>query len=169
MSDAEFEWNDDDFFDQENDNSEEEEEEEKGDNIASFGAYRDMGAEGRMGGVMDEDLELNIMDNPFATNNIKLDPKTKFTLQFLDVIKEYEGVFRFTETDLKTMKQTIHTLSFIHLKNALAFVFGYYLFKSTFSAVNVNVVKKYIQPGNTVVGMTQVIKYARFWENMLST
>lgn len=137
--------------------------EQQPDNIAEFGAYRDIGAEGRLGGVMDEDIDINRIEG--AQNQI-LDPKSIFTLRMLEELALLSDRLVLNDQDVKALKQGIHGLHFIRLKNALAYIIGYYLYKHENASANVSVIKNLLKnelSDDKHVTMYECLKYGRYW------
>jgi hypothetical protein len=143
------------------DNEEDLQDPEYTDNIVEFGAFRDMGAEGRIGGVMDEDLDINLLDTAYHQ---KLDAKTVFSLQLKDNLNRLTQPLNLSETDVKTLKLGIDDLHFLRFKNALAYILGYYLSLYDIydiSPSKVNVARRYIEDEKVTLPM--VLKYGRYW------
>lgn len=144
-----------------------EEEEEPTDNIAEFGAYRDIGAEGRLGGVIDEDVEINIIE---GAKNQKLDPKSIFTLQLKEDLALLADRLRLSDSDIKILKQGVHRLYFIRLKNALAYILGYYLHIHQNNKIHLNVIKSLLANewrDDKHVTLYECLKYGRYWSTQI--
>lgn len=143
-------------------------EQEEKDNIAEFGAYRDLGPEGRLGGAYDEDLNLHIpLDKEGNVDRTRIDDRTKFALDLLDVLKEYNETFlHLGGQQIKFLKQEVDSLHFIRLKNALPYVLGYFIFFHNFSKSKIRVISSLIKEDKNLT-MFEILKYARYWQNKL--
>jgi hypothetical protein len=156
-----------------------EDEDEKGyreyddDNIVEF-SFKDIGADARVGGPMDEDLDL-----PMGTQDVfdirtkaKIEPDVLFKLEVANILKRDD--LGLTADNKSTIKKNIKKMNMIKYKNPLTYVFGFYIATDMRSnnyidnrmKEKIKYVKQNIQTEEDI-SMQNVIKYARWWRNIL--
>lgn len=151
-----------DYGDDKSEREEEEEEEEYNfedeKNIVNF-AFKDIGDQGRAGGVVDEDLDIRILETTYRK---ALDPKTKFSLGVLDAIKNV-GSLLMGKPELKQLKLMIHKdeVPLIAWKNPTAYVYGYYVHSILNDRSAIQMRLKTIQQHDTNINAFDVVKYAK--------
>jgi hypothetical protein len=151
---------------------------EEKDDIVDYAAYRDIGEFGRLGGQVDEDLDMALgsaIDGAQQRYDlIIMPPEEKFKIEIVSLLKN-EIELKLSEMDKKVIKTTIKKLPFIEYKNPLLYILGYYIYldmrlDSSISNVLKNkfkIVQRYIQE-NPNITMFEIIKYARYWKFVLT-
>jgi hypothetical protein len=185
MSDEEYDYGDDGGYDDEygDDGDEyEEKEDDYGDDYEykedeqEFGfSYRDIGAEGRVGGVIDEDDDLPIgtMTDDIRFR-VQLDPDVLFKLELRKILQNERNLF-LSSNDKKKIKKSVSKIPMIQYKNPLTYVLGYYIFADMRDDNKINVSLKtkfknldtYIK-ANESITLFEIMKYARYWKLILS-
>ncbi len=162
--DAEEEWNDWDEGDEKGQDEDEYENAYVPQEQDIQGVYRD---QERAGIVQDEDIEIPVGEN------VKLDPDLKFKLDVKHLLDDRR--LEFTLGDQKNIKSVIRHLSFLEYRSALLYVLGYYFYKRirvakhkwTDSCPEKRVLEGFLQREGQQYTLTQVVRYARFWEKDL--
>lgn len=145
-------------------------------------SYRDIGAEGRVGGPIDEDLDLHIgtviqggalgkFQQQFAQQH--LSPYEFFAISVQKFLREEN--LNFSDNDKSIIKRTISKLPFIKYKNPTTFILGYYIQSDiSLGAMKTNKylgmkfkrMNDYIQTDPSIT-MFEIMKYARYWKMIL--
>lgn len=143
----------DDLYDEKDDEYNDYGDEEQPDNIVA--GFRE-----ETNRVDDQLLDINI-DTSDPHYRMKIDAKTTFSLRLLEVLRDYDDIFKFDINDLEKIKLRVHTLPMIEYKNAYAFAMGYFVALNV--RRNLDIMDQYIKNG--VINRAMLLKYARYWLN----
>jgi hypothetical protein len=128
-------------------------------------SYRDIGEEGRIGGIVDEDLDLpmggHYGDLRFKIN---LDPKIVFINEVQRILRN-EVHLNLSDEDQSIIKKSISKIPLIEYKNPLMYVLGYYFQMDISDKKYTDKKIKKIQKEytNQYITMFEILKYAKFW------
>jgi hypothetical protein len=124
--------------------------------------YNDIGAEGRAGGVMDENLNIQILQTNYRK---KLEPTEKFSLELLDLINTMKTKLKLSEADINTLKLNVAILPLIRWKSPLYYIVGYSIANDVPNPTNLSSKIKKIQPN---IDVFTAIKYGKLWNQLLN-